>query len=117
MYRVDSYEFGVIVINGVKYTRDVIILPSRIIDNWWRREGHKLYLEDLEKYGVFSEEFTHMVIGTGYHGYMKVTSEVVKELEKRGITYYIDITRKACAKFNEWLDKGYKVVGAFHLTC
>lgn len=45
---IESYEFGAIVISSKKYTSDVIILPERVIDGWWRKEGHKVHIEDLE---------------------------------------------------------------------
>ncbi len=116
-FRVEHYEFGRIVINGREYTRDVIITPSRIIENWWRREGHRVYLEDLTKYGVFDEEFEVIVFGTGYHGLVVIEQEVIDELRRRGIQYIAEPTRGAVKRFNELAEQGRKVVGAFHLTC
>jgi len=48
MPNIDYYDFGVIIVDGRKYSRDLIITPKRIISNWWRVEGHKLCLEDLK---------------------------------------------------------------------
>ena len=45
--RIDSYEFGRIVIDGQEYTSDVIILPEGVRGNWWRQEGHVLKPGDL----------------------------------------------------------------------
>ena len=45
--QIESYRFGHIVIDGQSYTRDVILLADRVIPNWWRKEGHALYPEDL----------------------------------------------------------------------
>ena len=47
MARIDRYEFGRIVVNGNEHTRDLIILPDRVVGNWWRRDGHALVTEDL----------------------------------------------------------------------
>lgn len=116
-FKVDHYEFGRIVINGKEYTRDVIVTPTRIIDNWWRKEGHRVCLEDLTKYGVFNEDFEIIVFGTGYHGLVVIEQEVIDELKRRGIQYIAEPTRTAVKKFNELVDQGKKVVGAFHLTC
>ncbi len=115
--KVESYSFGRIVVSGVEYTRDIIVTPTRVIENWWRKEGHKVCLEDLTKYGVFSEDFEFIVFGTGYHGLVKVEDEVLRELERRNIKYYVAPTSEAVRKFNELVDRGVKVVGAFHLTC
>ena len=46
--KIDSYRFGQVVIDGDPYTKDVIILPERVIGGWWRKEGHALHPADLE---------------------------------------------------------------------
>ncbi len=116
-YLVKHYEFGRIVVDGREYTRDIIITPSRIIENWWRKEGHRVYLEDLEKYGVFNENFEIIVFGTGYHGLVIIEREVIDELRRRGIEYIAEPTRRAVEIYNKLVQEGRKVVGAFHLTC
>ena len=45
---IESYKFGAIVINGKKYTSDIIVFPEHVIDGWWRKEGHRLHVEDIE---------------------------------------------------------------------
>ncbi len=115
MYLIKHYDFGVMIVDGEKHTRDLIITPTRIIGNWWRKEGHRLYLDDLKD--VLSEDFEYLVIGTGYYGYMKVEEEVYRYMKKRGVKTYSAPTGEAVKKFNELVSKGYRVVGAFHLTC
>jgi hypothetical protein len=46
--RIDSYRFGNIVIDGVNYSSDVIILGGIVQANWWRKRGHLLSAEDLQ---------------------------------------------------------------------
>ena len=46
---IESYKFGEIIINGKKYNSDLIILKDRIYDNWWRKEGHNLCIDDIKK--------------------------------------------------------------------
>jgi pimeloyl-ACP methyl ester carboxylesterase len=48
MPRIEGYRFGRIVVDGEEQTRDVIVLPDRVVTNWWRADGHKLVLADLE---------------------------------------------------------------------
>jgi hypothetical protein len=43
------YEFGIIVIDGSEYRSDVIISNDRVQDNWWRKEGHRLALDDIKR--------------------------------------------------------------------
>lgn len=45
---IDSYQFGQIVIDGVSYNSDCIILGDSVQSNWWRKKGHLLSAEDIE---------------------------------------------------------------------
>jgi len=47
LVRVEGYRFGRIVVDGEEQTRDVIILPARMVPSRWRAEGHALVLDDL----------------------------------------------------------------------
>jgi hypothetical protein len=58
--RITHYSFGRIVIDGTEHTRDVIILPEKVVGNWWRKDGHSLVLDDLND--VFSELPNHLII-------------------------------------------------------
>ena len=81
--RVESYRFGHIVIDGRTYDRDVVILPGRVWDGWWREQGHRLAVADLGQ--VFDAQPEVVVVGTGFFGLMQVPAETREELEKQGI--------------------------------
>jgi hypothetical protein len=49
MPQLRDYSFGRIVVDGQEHDRDLIVLPYRVIANWWRRDGHSLALEDLRE--------------------------------------------------------------------
>lgn len=112
---IDSYDFGHIVIDGKRYTTDVIIFPERVMDGWWRKEGHRLHLEDLRS--SVQEKPEVLVVGTGYSGLMKVPSEVREYLESRGIELIVQNTKEACITFNRLIQSRRKIVAALHLTC
>lgn len=114
---IESYDFGVIIINGKRYTNDVIVFPERVMDGWWRKEGHRLYVEDLKEILEHEPRPEVLVVGTGYHGLVKVSPEVEKALESRGIELVVQPTKEACQTFNKLLESSKGVVGAFHLTC
>jgi hypothetical protein len=67
MARIEHYEFGRIVVDGQEERRDLIILPDRVVRNWWRQDGHALVLE-------------HLVIGTGAHGRLRPDQQAVRRL-------------------------------------
>ena len=59
MPRLEGYRFGRIVVDGGEQTRDVIVLPERVVTNWWRADGHRLVLDDLQD--VLDELPKHLV--------------------------------------------------------
>lgn len=114
---IESYQFGVMVINGERYTSDVIVFPERVIDGWWRKEGHKVHLEDLREILKHEPKPEVLILGTGYHGLVKIPSKVKTALKSQGIELTAQPTREAWKTFNELLESGKQVAGAFHLTC
>jgi len=112
---IDSYDFGQIVINGRRYTSDVIVFSERVRDSWWRMEGHRLHVEDIEG-AVHEEKPEVLVVGTGYSGLMKVLPETENYLKSMGIELIVQNTREACKTFNR-LVKSKRVIAALHLTC
>jgi hypothetical protein len=44
MPRIEGYRFGHVVIDGDEQKRDVIVLPDRVLMDWWRADGHRLVL-------------------------------------------------------------------------
>ena len=111
--KVQKYDFGSIVIDGKEYTSDVIVFPDRVKDRWWRKEGHRLDIDDLEEVLEFKPEV--LVIGTGYSGVMEVPEETLRYLQMKNIEVHVAPTREAVKIFNGL--RGKRVVGAFHLTC
>ena len=110
---IESYSFGRIKVGGKVYKRDIIIAGERIIE-WWRKQGHKVCLDDVK---VILEEKPEIVIfGTGAFGVMEVLPEVIEEFGRLGIEVIVLKTHQAVEKFNEIYGKR-KVIGAFHLTC
>lgn len=111
---IESYDFGSIVIEGKKYTADLIVLPDRINSSWWRKEGHVLGLDDLSD--VLREDIEVLVIGTGFFGLMKVSDDLKQSISAKGIVLFIEKTKRAVRVFNEQVPRK-KTAGAFHLTC
>ena len=110
---IDGYDFGEIIIDGKKYSKDVIIAPSGV-KSWWRVKGHEVCVKDLEP--IENEDFEVLVIGTGYYGIVKVLSEVEEWAKKRGVELIAVPTKEACRIYNE-KSKEKKTVAALHLTC
>jgi len=112
---IEKYHFGKIIINGDKYSKDLIVFPDEIKEKWWRKEGHSLHMEDLSVLDENKPEI--LVIGTGSYGRMTVPDDVIKELNSRGIVVIIKKTSEAVEEYNKLLKEQKKVAAALHLTC
>jgi hypothetical protein len=111
---IDAYDFGRIVVDGNAFTTDVIIFPDRVMDEWWRKDGHVLHVEDVEL--IVKEKPEVLIVGTGKYGVMRVSPQTREYIESKGIELIIEPTEKACEIYNE-ISQDKKVVAALHLTC
>ena len=95
MNTIESYRFGQIVINGTKYTSDVIIFPDRVLGNWRRNESHELTLDDITV--IMNENPETMLVGTRASGQMRVLPEVERAAESRNIQLIVRISYRGVA--------------------
>lgn len=113
MPRIDGYSFGRIVVDGEEQTRDVILLPDRLVTNWWRANGHSLVLADLAD--VLEELPERLLVGTGAYGQMRPEPETLEQLRKQGVDVEALPTGEAVQRYSE-LDPAH-TAAALHLTC
>jgi len=111
--RLGRYRFGRIEVDGVPYTEDIQVLPDGV-RGWWRREGHKVYPEDLRE--ALDAEPELLIIGTGYWGRVQVTPEAEKLLREKGIELLALKTAEAVEAYNEYAPKR-RTCALLHLTC
>jgi hypothetical protein len=110
---IDDYEFGRIVVDGQEHSRDVILLPNRVVANWWRKDGHGLVIEDLVE--VIDDPPPVLVVGSGAYGRMRPDPSTLEELQRRGIKVEVLQTGDAVDRYRE-LDPA-STAAALHLTC
>lgn len=113
MDRIAGYRFGRVTVDGREITRDVIVLPGRVVENWWRREGHELAWVDLED--VADDLPERLVVGTGADQRMRPDPAVLDRLKERGVEVECLQTDQAVTRFAE-LDPA-NTAAALHLTC
>jgi hypothetical protein len=113
MPRIEGYRFGHLVVEGEEQTRDVIVLPDRVLTDWWRAEGHRLVLADLDD--VIAELPERLLVGTGAYGQMRPDAEAVDALSQRGVEVEVLPTADAVRRYGE-LDPR-RTAAALHLTC
>jgi hypothetical protein len=112
---IDDFAFGTMVIQGRRYTSDLIIYPDgKVRDNWWRKNGHRLSSRDIDSLVDASPDI--IIVGTGMNGLMRADGQLGGLLAQRGIALVCEPNARAVAHFNRLV--GSSRVGAcFHLTC
>jgi hypothetical protein len=113
MPRIEDYRFGHLLVDGKEQTRDVIVLPDRVVSDWWRSDGHRLVLADLGD--VLEELPERLVVGTGAYGQLRPDPKALEELGKRGVEVEALPTGEAVRRYGE-LDPR-RTAAALHLTC
>jgi hypothetical protein len=111
--RIDGYRFGRVLVDGEEHTKDVIVLPNRVVGEWWRRDGHSLVLEDLED--VLEELPERLILGTGANGQLRPDPAALEQLREREIEVESLPTPDAVERFGQ-LDPA-RTAAALHLTC
>ena len=111
--RLEDYRFGRILVDGQEHTRDLIVLPDRVVANWWRREGHSLVMEDLDE--VSDELPERLIVGCGAHGQLSPDPGVIEVLRKRGVEVEALHTGDAVRRYGESDER--RTAAALHLTC
>lgn len=120
--KIDSYEFGKIVIDGKEYTKDLIFCDGLIITDWRRAEGHVLTQKDMQVlWDVIGDQkgaCDFLIVGTGHDGLMELSDEDGDGMLDQVRCCVSQLkTSEAVEQFNKFSENGDKVVGAFHLTC
>jgi hypothetical protein len=110
---IEEYSFGRIVVDGTEHRRDLILMPDRVLPDWWRKEGHSLALEDLDE--VIDELPERLVLGCGAQGQLKPDPAVIEALRSRGVEVEALPTGDAVKRYGQ-LDPD-RTAAALHLTC
>ena len=110
--RLDGYRFGRVLVDGEEHTKDLIVLPNRVVGEWWRRDGHSLVLEDPED--VLDELPERLILGTGAYGRLQPDPGALEQLRAARSR------SRACPRpmpraFGQ-LDPA-RTAAALHLTC
>ena len=113
MAALEDYSFGRIVVDGEEHRRDLIVLPNRVVPDWWRRDGHSLAMEDLDDFADDLPE--RLILGCGAHGRLRPDPAVIEALERRGVRVEPVDTGEAVRRYRE--SDQSRTAAALHLTC
>jgi hypothetical protein len=113
MARIEDYSFGHVVVDGEEHSKDVIVLPQRVVGNWWRQDGHSLVIEDLDD--VLDELPERLIVGCGADGRLHPHPSVLEALGRRGIEVEALPTDEAVRRYGD--SNPARTAAALHLTC
>ena len=111
---IEAYRFGSITVDGETYTGDIKIIRGRVVADWWRIEGHRLAVADIED--ILEAKPDVLVVGTGDPGLLEVSPETAARLDELGILLVARPTAEAVKVYND-LSGQRKAAFAAHLTC
>jgi hypothetical protein len=114
--RIEGYSFGRIRIDGVGYSKDVILLGGEVISPWWRSAGGHVFAPD-DLSAVIEAAPEVVCLGTGAFGRVRVQPETVEAFARSGTEVIQYRTARAVEEFNRLTAEGRDVAAALHLTC
>jgi hypothetical protein len=113
MATVEDYGFGRITVDGKEHTRDLIVLPGRVVPDWSRREGHSLALENVED--AQGELPERLILGCGARGQLWPDPAVLEALCQGGVEVDALPTAEAVRRWGDSDER--RTADALHLTC
>lgn len=112
---IEEYSRGRIRINGATYDEDVKIIGAEVVPHWWRKNGHRIDVEDIQD--ILDAKPEILVVGTGYAQNVQISPEAASRAKSKEVRLVAEATPQAVNTFNRLLYEGKNVCGAFHLTC
>jgi len=70
---IEKYTSGRIIVNNKTYHQDLKIVQGQVVDNWWRKTGHLVDVNDMDD--ILNASPDIIVIGTGYAENMRVSED------------------------------------------
>lgn len=104
--RIDSYQNGIIIINGESYSSSVIVTPDKVISEWGPDNHNDLASQHIIQITSLNPEI--IIIGTGQHT-IQLDHVLLIPMLDAGIGYEIMDTGAACRCYNLLMGEGRKV--------
>jgi len=119
MAKIDKFSFGSIVIDGKKYSRDVLLFANGMVK---KRKGgflmfgsHNIRKEEIKELAEDRPEA--VIIGTGTSGKASLAPEVEDWAKEKNLNLIVQPSHEAVAKLNELRGQKKEVAALIHITC
>ena len=119
MVKVDKLRFGSIIIDGKKFSRDVLVFSDSIVK---RRKGGFLMFGSHNIKKAEIEELTQgdpgtIIVGTGTDGKARLACDLENWASDKNLSLIVQPSYEAAARLNELVDQGNEVAALIHITC
>jgi len=117
--KVERFQFGVIVIEGKKYRRDILFFPDGKVEKRkggiWLFGSHSIKAEEVQRLCDSHPEL--LLVGTGTGNRAKLSPDAERRVKEAGVKLEILPSFEAIDRLNELASQGTKVAGIIHITC
>lgn len=104
-----GYGAGYVIINQVRYDRNLVVFPDRIIENWRMGSSGRFVISDFEEILAYQPEI--ILLGTGETQRFP-DSQLIKAMLNSGIGLEVMDTFSACRTYNILSTEGRSVAAA-----
>jgi len=106
LYRIDSYNTGVICINGEHLTASLIITPHLLVQDWPPQSFADIASQHIEQLIQLRPEI--IILGTGRQLHF-LTPQLTVLIHRQGIGFETMDTGAACRSYNLLMSEGRNV--------
>ena len=108
-YIFTGYGDGYILINQVRYERNLIVLPDQLIEDWPVMSVSELEIQHFENLFLYKPEI--IILGTGTKHQFPDQS-LLSQLVKLGTGIEVMDTKACCRTYNILVEEGRRVAAA-----
>jgi hypothetical protein len=119
MAKIDSFNFGFIVVDDKQYSHDIIILPDGTVKERNSGKGrlgsHSIARSEVETLTRLEPDV--IFIGTGVNGMARLAHDAEFYLMKPDVNLTVLPSHQVVKKYNQHIEDGEKVAALIHVTC
>lgn len=119
MAKINSFNFGFIVVDDKQYSQDIIILPDGTVKERNPGKGrlgsHTISNSEIEE--LIKEHADAILIGTGVQGMARLARDAEHYMMEPDLNITMLPSSQIVKKYNQHIDDGEKVSALIHVTC
>jgi hypothetical protein len=119
MAKVDSFNFGTIVVEGKKYSHDILLFPDGVVNErrsgFWKFGSHAIQRNEIERLITANPEV--VIVGTGTSGRARLTSDAKSYAKEAKVELVVLPSAEAIESLNRLVEGGKRVAALIHITC